>query len=211
MVLVGMHPVLTQVPPKSPRSMIATFIPAAVRRSGQGRAGLSGTDNDGVVRDAHGLIPRTWGSSHYHHFGSLFWDRAVWPVGLPREAAYVRIHRRGTGAEDSLDRRRSAGDQSASAQNSANPTRGPILRHLPQPAPEDRGTDAGHVDLAKIPADAETWEKVIVKLRTGAMPPAGMPRPDAAASAERSFPRSRRGSIAPRKPSPTPAVPCSTA
>lgn len=37
------------------------------------------------------------------------------------------------------------------------------------------------LDLAKIPADAETWEKVIVKLRTGAMPPAGMPRPDAVA------------------------------
>jgi hypothetical protein len=38
------------------------------------------------------------------------------------------------------------------------------------------------LDLAKIPADAETWEKVIVKLSTGAMPPPGMPRPDAAAT-----------------------------
>lgn len=38
------------------------------------------------------------------------------------------------------------------------------------------------LDLAKIPADAETWEKVIVKLRTGAMPPPGMPRPDAEAT-----------------------------
>jgi hypothetical protein len=36
------------------------------------------------------------------------------------------------------------------------------------------------LDPAKIPADAETWERVIVKLRTGAMPPAGMPRPNAA-------------------------------
>lgn len=36
------------------------------------------------------------------------------------------------------------------------------------------------LDPAKVPADAETWEKVIVKLRTGAMPPPGMPRPDAA-------------------------------
>ena len=35
------------------------------------------------------------------------------------------------------------------------------------------------MDPAKIPADAETWEKVIVKLRSGAMPPAGMPRPHA--------------------------------
>jgi uncharacterized protein DUF1592/uncharacterized protein DUF1588/uncharacterized protein DUF1587/uncharacterized protein DUF1585/uncharacterized protein DUF1595 len=38
------------------------------------------------------------------------------------------------------------------------------------------------LDPAKIPAGAETWEKVIVKLRTGAMPPTGMPHPDAAAA-----------------------------
>ena len=38
------------------------------------------------------------------------------------------------------------------------------------------------LDLAKIPSNAETWEKVIVKLSTGAMPPAGMPRPDAEAT-----------------------------
>ena len=38
------------------------------------------------------------------------------------------------------------------------------------------------LDLAKVPSNAETWEKVIVKLRTGAMPPAGLPRPDAAAT-----------------------------
>jgi len=36
------------------------------------------------------------------------------------------------------------------------------------------------IDSAKIPADAETWEKVVQKLRTGAMPPPGLPRPDAA-------------------------------
>ena len=29
-----------------------------------------------------------------------------------------------------------------------------------------------------VPAAAETWEKVIRKLRTGSMPPQGMPRPD---------------------------------
>ncbi|MCU1340063.1 MAG: hypothetical protein JWO19_5644, partial [Bryobacterales bacterium] len=38
------------------------------------------------------------------------------------------------------------------------------------------------MDLSKVPADAETWEKVVRKLRTGAMPPPGMPRPDAVAS-----------------------------
>jgi mono/diheme cytochrome c family protein len=35
-------------------------------------------------------------------------------------------------------------------------------------------------DMANVPADAPVWEKVIRKLRTGAMPPAGMPRPDSA-------------------------------
>src|ERR1700678_1269575 len=33
------------------------------------------------------------------------------------------------------------------------------------------------IDVANIPANAETWEMVIRKLRVGAMPPAGMPKP----------------------------------
>ena len=33
------------------------------------------------------------------------------------------------------------------------------------------------IDLARVPDEGEVWEKVIRKLRTGAMPPAGMPRP----------------------------------
>ncbi len=37
-------------------------------------------------------------------------------------------------------------------------------------------------DLNRVPDNAEIWEKVIRKLRTGAMPPPGAPRPDAAAS-----------------------------
>jgi Protein of unknown function (DUF1592)/Protein of unknown function (DUF1588)/Protein of unknown function (DUF1585)/Protein of unknown function (DUF1587)/Protein of unknown function (DUF1595)/Planctomycete cytochrome C len=37
------------------------------------------------------------------------------------------------------------------------------------------------LDLDQVPAHAEIWEKVIRKLRSGTMPPAGMPRPDAAA------------------------------
>jgi Protein of unknown function (DUF1592)/Protein of unknown function (DUF1588)/Protein of unknown function (DUF1585)/Protein of unknown function (DUF1587)/Protein of unknown function (DUF1595) len=39
-----------------------------------------------------------------------------------------------------------------------------------------------NVDLAKVAADAELWEKVIRKLRAGVMPPAGSPRPDQLAS-----------------------------
>ncbi len=40
------------------------------------------------------------------------------------------------------------------------------------------GLVLGKLDVANVPEGAETWEKVIGKLRTGAMPPAGMPRPD---------------------------------
>jgi mono/diheme cytochrome c family protein len=36
------------------------------------------------------------------------------------------------------------------------------------------------LDLGQVPANAETWEKVIHKLRSHTMPPSGMPRPDAA-------------------------------
>ncbi|MCE2540219.1 MAG: DUF1587 domain-containing protein [Acidobacteria bacterium] len=36
-------------------------------------------------------------------------------------------------------------------------------------------------DLADVPGTADVWEKVIRKLRTGSMPPAGRPRPDAEA------------------------------
>lgn len=35
------------------------------------------------------------------------------------------------------------------------------------------------LNLAKVPAQGETWEKVIGKLQSGTMPPAGLPRPDA--------------------------------
>jgi hypothetical protein len=38
------------------------------------------------------------------------------------------------------------------------------------------------VDLDRLPDNAEIWEKVVRKLRVGAMPPVGAPRPDAATS-----------------------------
>ena len=37
-------------------------------------------------------------------------------------------------------------------------------------------------DLADVPGNADIWEKVIRKLRTGSMPPVGRPRPEAGAS-----------------------------
>jgi len=36
------------------------------------------------------------------------------------------------------------------------------------------------LDMTRVPKDAEPWEHVIRKVRTGAMPPAGRPRPDKA-------------------------------
>ncbi len=43
------------------------------------------------------------------------------------------------------------------------------------------GLSLQDADLNSVPTSAETWEKVIRKLRTGSMPPQGMPRPDTAA------------------------------
>ena len=37
------------------------------------------------------------------------------------------------------------------------------------------------LDLSRVAADAAAWEKVVLKLRAGLMPPAGSPRPDKAA------------------------------
>jgi hypothetical protein len=43
------------------------------------------------------------------------------------------------------------------------------------------GLSLQSANLADVPKGAETWEKVIRKLRVGAMPPQGMPRPNATA------------------------------
>ncbi|HEV8393110.1 MAG TPA: DUF1592 domain-containing protein [Vicinamibacterales bacterium] len=45
------------------------------------------------------------------------------------------------------------------------------------------GVVLNDVDLAAVAKDPVLWEKVVRKLRTGAMPPAGMPRPEPAAHA----------------------------
>src|SRR6476660_8775065 len=42
------------------------------------------------------------------------------------------------------------------------------------------GLSLAGLDVEHPSAKAETWEKVIRKLRTGAMPPSSAPRPDAA-------------------------------
>ncbi len=45
------------------------------------------------------------------------------------------------------------------------------------------GLTLDKADLTNVPQGAEVWEKVIRKLRSGAMPPAGLPHPDAATTA----------------------------
>ena len=42
------------------------------------------------------------------------------------------------------------------------------------------GVVLDHADLTRVADQGELWEKVIRRLRAGSMPPAGMPRPDAA-------------------------------
>ena len=37
------------------------------------------------------------------------------------------------------------------------------------------------LDLSRVASDGAAWEKVVLKLRAGLMPPAGSPRPDKAA------------------------------
>jgi mono/diheme cytochrome c family protein len=44
------------------------------------------------------------------------------------------------------------------------------------------GLTLQNIDVTNVPANAETWEKVIRKLSGGAMPPSGMPKPDAAST-----------------------------
>ena len=50
-----------------------------------------------------------------------------------------------------------------------------------QSAATASGVVLDQVDLSAVAANGEMWEKVVRKLRAGAMPPAGMPRPNAAA------------------------------
>ena len=63
----------------------------------------------------------------------------------------------------------------------------PVLEQYCLACHTDRGLRSGTVpisleqlDAADGPAHAEAWEKVVAKLRSGMMPPAGRPRPDAA-------------------------------
>jgi hypothetical protein len=60
----------------------------------------------------------------------------------------------------------------------------PVVNQYCVPCHNERAKTAGlmldKLDLANIPASAEVWEKIIRKVNGNAMPPVGMPHPDAA-------------------------------
>lgn len=93
-------------------------------------------------------------------------------VALPRRAS---VARRGTAASAPATITQGASDQRAlldtycvSCHNERLKTGGLVLEHA---------------ELEHVSQRAETWEKVARKLRVGAMPPVGRPRPDSAMSA----------------------------
>ena len=53
MVLVGVQPSFTQVPPNLARSIIATFIPAAIQARRERGAGLAGADYECIKAAGH--------------------------------------------------------------------------------------------------------------------------------------------------------------
>ena len=55
-----------------------------------------------------------------------------------------------------------------------------ILHHLSQRKRKTAGLAIDMLDLQRVGADAEVWEKIARKFRTHEMPPPGAPRPDAA-------------------------------
>ena len=75
--------------------------------------------------------------------------------------------------------------QNAASNSSSISTQRELLNKYCVTCHNDRAK-TGNLSLEKLDvdhpaADAETWEKVIKKLRAGLMPPTGMPRPDRAA------------------------------
>src|SRR5262249_1931649 len=66
------------------------------------------------------------------------------------------------------------------------------------------GLSLEQLDTRDVSTNAEIWEKVVLKLRAGAMPPPGVPHPDAqAASAFVSSLESALDAAAARKPDPS--------
>ena len=74
-------------------------------------------------------------------------------------------------------------EQSRSAPPSTSPYRAVLNRYCVTCHNEKlktAGLMLDKMDVENVPEGSQVWEKVVRKLRTGAMPPAGMPRPDPA-------------------------------
>ena len=89
----------------------------------------------------------------------------------PRASAAARRSRRRPAGRGGRTRRGPPGLSASTASRATTPARGR----------RDLALDA--LDLVDAPANAAVWEKVIKKVRSGAMPPQGMPQPDAPARA----------------------------
>src|SRR5688572_28489405 len=77
-----------------------------------------------------------------------------------------------------------AAQSPGSAVSLANQDHGAVLRRYCITCHNERVKSAGllldKMNVGDVSTDAEKWEKVVRKLRSGAMPPAGVPRPDEA-------------------------------
>jgi mono/diheme cytochrome c family protein len=103
---------------------------------------------------------------------------AVWAVALSSSVPRAEAQREALGAEA----------PSAKAAPAAAPDLGRAVNQYCAGCHSERakttatasGVILDRVDLARVADNAAMWEKVIRKLRAGAMPPAGAPRPEAA-------------------------------
>jgi len=93
---------------------------------------------------------------------------AVWSVAVSSSAP--RAQSQSESAPPTADLSRTITQYCATCHNERNRT-----------AATASGVVLDQVDFTRLAQDGEMWEKVIRKLRAGAMPPAGMPRPDRAA------------------------------
>ena len=106
------------------------------------------------------------------------WRRRCGPSPLSSSVPRAEAQREASGAEA----------PSAKAAPTATPDLGRAINQYCAGCHNERaktsatasGVVLDRVDLTRVADNAAMWEKVIRKLRAGAMPPAGMPRPDAA-------------------------------
>jgi hypothetical protein len=124
---------------------------------------------------------------------SVLWlGAAVWTTRLgaanPSTVPPVLLHgSRAVRGEDGGDRSRLQTGQAAAAPQSVSAERALVNRYCVTCHNERRQTPAGaplmldRLDIDNVGHDPAVWEKVVRKVRSGAMPPVGLPRPEATA------------------------------